>query len=141
MSGMYEISESVTGVLLGEDGIDYDEGKKERLVHDKSLSGDICASTFEAVSDALMAKISLEDNRKTGQHRDLGRYEESITEIKGQRLASQEASILHDVREKIGSGQDNAIAISFAPSWVVEKSMKAENEENWAGSYEEAMES
>lgn len=77
-----------------------------------------------------MEKRSEEDNRKTGQHRDLRRYDEIMTEIKWKRLASLEASILHDIKENIGSGQETASAFNFAPRWVVEKAMIAEHDEN-----------
>lgn len=78
---------------------------------------------------------------REGYKKDVGEYEPSTENINGRRLLSQEAAILNDIKDKIGTGQVTASAIAFAPSWVVEKAMRSEHDENWVGAYEEVAES
>lgn len=55
-----------------------------------------------------------------GYHWDLGTYKTSVKDIEGENMVSHEATILNDIREKIGSGQVTASDIDFAPSLIIE---------------------
>lgn len=132
-------SDHTTDLLLGEDN--EAQAHENESTFEQTLSGTISASPIGMVSEALMARTTEGQKEESGKSRDLGQYKESVGNINGQKMVSQEAAILHDIRDKIGTGQVTASAIAFAPSWVVEKSMKAEHDENWTGAYEEVHES
>lgn len=71
---------------------------------------------------------------------DIGEYTPNTSTIFGTRLNSQEADILHDIRDKIGAGQVNSSAISFSPPWIVEKALQSEMDDKWSEAFVEVAE-
>lgn len=76
-----------------------------------------------------------------GLEKDVGKYRPSSNTIVGEEMSSQEAEIIHDIKSKIGTNQVTVREIAFARSWVIEKAMKSEQDQNWTDAYLEVAES
>lgn len=69
--------------------------------------GEICASSGREADDNPSTKI--------GHHMDVGTYSHCQWDITGEIVKSNELAILHDKKEKIGTGKFTGSAIAFAP--------------------------
>lgn len=112
--------------------------------HDETNDEQIYTGPKTDTTDALMAEPFEQNNtpegKKTVIRDDLGDYKPSSKNITNERLASQEETILQDIKSVIGSNQVTASAVAFAPGWIVDKAMKAEHDDNWTDAYEEVLE-
>lgn len=127
----YEKSEALMAYWDNNHGTEREECKNGNVRID-TPHGDLCASSDR--------KGEGNSSIQSGQHKDVGTYDPSQRDIAGERMKSNYMAILHDIKDKIGTGQVTASAIAFAPSWIIEKAMRAEHDENWTGAYEEVAE-
>lgn len=90
-----------------------EEGENEQVRHEN------CSGPEDGLTNALMAGPYDQKQEEDEWHKDMGTYTPSKSDIVGKKLSSQEAAILHDIKDKIGSNQVTASAIAFAPGWVI----------------------
>lgn len=130
---------------------DHAPGGESVNISDDAQSGQICDITQTpadwSASASQQNKVdshalwAIHDEDKDGMEKDIGSCRINTKMPTGRSLRSTEMDILKDIEDKIGTSQVTASALAFAPSWIVEKAMKAEHDENWKDAYTEVEES